>query len=89
MDIEDWRSKIDAIDDQILLLLNTRAGCCIAIGQLKETREMPVYSPIREKRIIERMVTNNSGPFSADGVRRVFERIIDESRKLEKDELTK
>ncbi len=86
MDIEDWRREIDDIDLQVLKLLNKRAEYSIAIGDLKFERNLPVYSPEREKLIIERLIDKNPGPLTGDSVRRIFERIIDESRKLEKDE---
>lgn len=89
MDIEDWRGKIDEIDQQILELLNERARCSIEIGNLKQERHLPIHSPDREKAIVCRLVDQNGGPLSGEGVRRVFERIIDESRRLEKDELKK
>lgn len=85
MDIEDWRQKVDDIDLEILFLLNKRAELTIEIGKIKKEKQIPIHSPEREKLIIQRMVNANSGPLSCDGIRRVFERIIDESRKLEKD----
>ena len=86
MDIEDWRRKIDEVDSEILRLLNLRARYSIEIGHIKQQRHLPIHSPEREQAIVERLVRENGGPLSHDGVRRVFERIIDESRKLEKDE---
>lgn len=85
MDIEDWRQKIDAVDSKILQLLNQRAQYSIEIGKIKNHQDLPVYSPEREDEIMQRMVEQNSGPLDNEGVRRVFERIIDESRKVEKD----
>ncbi len=85
MDIENWRARIDDIDLKILRCLNERAKYSIEIAHLKKELLLPIYSPDREARIIQRLMDENSGPMSDDGVRRVFERIIDESRKLEKD----
>lgn len=85
MDIVDWRDKIDEIDSRILELLNRRADFCNKIGEIKAQRGIPIHSPDREKLIIERTQEENGGPLSNEGVRRIFERIIDESRKLEKD----
>ena len=89
MDIADWRDQIDEIDTQVLHLLNRRAEYSIAIGDIKFERKMPVYSPEREARIIERMVRENPGPLSSGAIQRIYERIIDESRKVEKDECQK
>lgn len=84
MDIENWRRRIDEIDGKLLRLLNERAEHSIAIGRIKEKRNAPIYAPEREKEIIHRVISENPGPLSADSVRSIFERIIDESRKLEK-----
>ncbi len=89
MEIHDWRKKIDAIDAEILCLLNKRAECTIAIGFLKAKHHLPVYVPQRETEILNRLMSENRGPLTADGVKRIFERIIDESRKLEKDKMLK
>ncbi len=87
MDIENWRRKIDQVDLEILRLLNKRAQFTIEIGNIKKQRLLPFHSPEREKLIIQRILKENPGPLGSDGVRRVFERIIDESRKLEKEAL--
>ncbi len=86
MDIDGWRLKIDEIDSQILRLLNERAQFSVNIGHIKERGNLPIHSPEREKAIIQRVQKENGGPLTGDGVRRVFERIIDESRRLEKRE---
>ncbi len=85
MDIEDWREKIDEVDTQILELINKRSEFSIKIGEIKTDKGIPIHSPEREKIIMKRMQKANPGPLSVDGVLRIFERIIDESRKLEKD----
>lgn len=84
MDIDDWRRQIDVIDSEILRLLNRRAQCTIEIGKIKRGKQLPIYSPEREKEILERLRNENEGPLSGESLQRVFERIIDESRKLEK-----
>lgn len=83
MDIEDWRAHIDAVDLKILHLLNERAGYSLAIGEIKQRRQLPIYMPEREKQIHARLEQLNQGPLSNAAVRRLFERIIDESRCLE------
>jgi len=89
MTIEEWRNKIDAIDSEILRLLNQRAECTSEIGLIKCQENLPVYAPEREAAILQRLAEENKGPMTQDGVRRVFERIIDESRKLEKERILK
>ncbi len=65
-------------------LLNSRSACAVEIGRLKRQVGLPVYQPDREKWILERVADNNPGPLDSGAVRRVFERVIDESRRLER-----
>jgi chorismate mutase len=82
--IEEFRRRIDQIDDQLMKLLNSRSACAVEIGRLKRRVGAPVYQPDREKWILERAERNNPGPLDSGAVRRVFERVIDESRRLER-----
>ena len=83
-DIEDWRKRIDAIDEQMMRLLNSRSACAVEIGKIKRALGLPVYSPDREAWILDRVARENPGPLDNTAIRRVFERIIDESRRLER-----
>ncbi len=83
-EIEGWRARIDTIDEQLVRLLNSRSACAVEIGRLKRRLGLPVYSPEREAWILERVMRDNPGPLEPTAVRRVFERIIDESRRLER-----
>lgn len=82
--IQEWRRRIDAIDEQLMRLLNSRSACAVEIGRLKRRVGRPVYSPEREAWILERVARENPGPLDAVAVRHVFERIMDESRRLER-----
>ncbi|HKY04745.1 MAG TPA: chorismate mutase [Blastocatellia bacterium] len=84
MDIDDWRDEIDAIDEQLVDLLNRRSQCAIEIGRIKRKLGLPVYSPARETEVINHVVRASRGPLDAGAVRRLFERIIDESRRIER-----
>jgi len=82
--IDEWRRRIDMIDEQLMRLLNSRSACAVEIGKVKRALGLPVYSPEREAWILERVMRENPGPLDPTAVRRVFERIIDESRRLER-----
>ena len=82
--VDDYRRRIDQIDDQLMKLLNARSACAVEIGRIKRHIGMAVYQPDREKWILERVARNNPGPLDSGAVRRVFERVIDESRRLER-----
>jgi len=83
-DLVPWRDRIDTLDRAILLLLNERAICANAIGHIKKKLQMPVYVPSREQEVLRNVVTSNMGPLSGEAVRRLFERVIDETRSLER-----
>ena len=83
MDIEDWRAKIDEIDEGLLTLLNRRMSFALEIGKIKAENGEPVYSPDREALIRDRIKALNSGPLSDEAVDRLFWLIIGESRSLE------
>ncbi len=82
--LHEWRRRIDLIDEQLMRLLNSRSACAVEIGKIKRALGLPIYSPEREAWILERVMRENPGPLDATAVRRVFERIIDESRRLER-----
>ncbi len=81
--LQDLRQQIDTLDDQILDMLNRRAEVVVAVGKTKEKSQGEYYVPSREKAIYERLSARNQGPFSNDGVRRVFREIISASLSLE------
>ena len=83
-DIAPWRDRIDALDRAILLLLNERAVCANAIGHIKKKLGMPVYVPSREQEVLRNVASTNAGPLSDTAVKRLFERVIDETRSLER-----
>ena len=78
------RTEIDRIDLELLALLNRRTAEVEQIGAIKKESDLPVYEPKREDEVFRNVVTHNAGPLPADAVRRIFERIIDEMRTLQK-----
>ncbi|MGE5314443.1 MAG: chorismate mutase [Acidobacteriota bacterium] len=83
--IDDWRIRIDDIDRRLVDLLNERAHCADEIGKIKEKLGLPAYSPKREQEVLDNIMKHNHGPLSDIALRRLFERIIDESRSLERE----
>ena len=84
MTIEDWRKEIDEIDEMLVKLLNQRSNCAIELGRIKRELGLPIYSPDRETQVIEHVTGINGGPLEPEAIRRLFERIIDESRSIER-----
>lgn len=83
MELSDWRARIDGLNQQLLELLNERAKCAQAIAELKKKKMLPVYDPLREKQVFEAVLGMNNGPLPDDSIRRIFESIIVEHRRLE------
>ena len=84
MTIDDLRREIDRLDSELLQIFNQRADFALKIGEIKKAQGLPVYDPAREKLIFQRMKTENPGPLDDDAIVRLFERVIDESRRLER-----
>jgi chorismate mutase-like protein len=82
-EISIWRRRIDKIDLTVLRLLNKRAQCVDKIGQIKKQIGVNVYSPKREKEVLQNVSVLNPGPFSRDAVQRIYSCIIHESRNFE------
>lgn len=88
MDIEDWRKKIDELDRKLVALLGERAKAAIAIGKLKRDTSMPIYEPDRERVVFENVQEANRGPLPGRDLVRIYERIIDVMRNIQKEEIT-
>jgi chorismate mutase len=85
--IEELRTRIDMIDDQLVRLLNVRVACAMEIGKLKHEAGLPIYQPDREAQVLAKIreaATTLSGPLESEAVVRIFERIIDEARRAER-----
>lgn len=78
------RTKIDALDLRILALLNERTSVVELIGRTKRELDWPIYEPKREDEVYRNITEHNTGPLPPEGVKRIFERIIDEMRNVQK-----
>jgi chorismate mutase len=85
MSLSDWRRQIDEIDRKLVELLNQRSRCALEIGKLKQADHLPLYQPDREREVLENAGRANAGPLTHDAIRRLFERIIDEARSVERE----
>ena len=87
MDIEDWRKKIDALDRKLVELLSERARAAVEIGKLKRDTSMPIYEPDRERIVFTNVQDVNPGPLPGRDLVRIYERIIDVMRNIQKEEI--
>ena len=83
-DLTRCRVKIDALDVQLLELLNQRTEIVEEIGRIKEALSLGIYEPKREEQVFSNVLKHNKGPLQPDAVKRIFERIIDEMRMVQK-----
>jgi len=83
-DLVHCRARIDAIDVELLALLNRRTEIVEEIGRIKESLAIGIYEPKREEQVFANVLSHNGGPLPAEAVKRIFERIIDEMRTVQK-----
>lgn len=76
MELEAHRAEIDAIDRQLVSLLNERAGHSLAIRTLKPALGMKLYDPAREGEIFERVCAYGEGPLRDEGLREIYEALL-------------
>lgn len=84
-DLASLRARIDALDAQLLKLLNERALIAKDIGTIKSRDGLPIYSPEREERVLRNLVEKSEGPLTAEALRAIYREIMSASLALEKD----
>jgi len=85
--LEQLREEIDKIDEVIVRLLDSRARCAYTVGRLKHELGRPIYEPAREAAVIAHVRKVNDalgGPLDGDAVARLYERIMDEARRIQR-----
>jgi chorismate mutase-like protein len=82
--LEEYRVLIDQVDQRIVALLNERTGVVEEIGRVKRSTDLPIYEPRREEQVFANVTGCNRGPLSQEALRRIFERIIDEMRHIQR-----
>ncbi|MCS7080168.1 MAG: chorismate mutase [Chloracidobacterium sp.] len=81
--LAEYRRLIDETDAQLVALLNRRAELVIAVAHVKQASGLPIHIPARELEVLTRVTAHNAGPLEDAAIRRLFEHIIAESRRLE------
>lgn len=83
-EIDGLRQRIDELDEALVKLLSARAECALAIGRAKKELGLEVYQPAREAEVLAHVQLLNQGPLDNGAMKRLFERVIDEARRLER-----
>jgi chorismate mutase len=82
--LDDLRKRIDTLDEMLVRLLNSRAACALEIGRAKKQLGLAIYQPAREAEVLVHVQDINRGPLDDGAIKRLFERVIDEARRLER-----
>ena len=84
-DVRQRRDEIDRLDAELVRILNLRASLALDLARLKQGLGWEIRDPERERQVLRRVIGSNPGPFDHTGIRRIFRRIICESRRMEKE----
>lgn len=87
LNLESLRDEIDQIDEVIVRLLDSRARCAYTVGRLKHELGRPIYEPAREAAVLAHVRQVNDalgGPLDGDAIARLYERIMDEARRIQR-----
>ena len=82
--LERLRRNIDDVDAVLVKLLNQRAQWALDVGEVKSGAGIAIYQPGREAEVLAKVQDRNKGPLGVEAMRRLLERVIDESRGLER-----
>lgn len=85
-ELEELRSEIEAVDQQILDLLNNRASIVQEIGKLKEMQGVKRFDPVRERKLLDLIADRNQGPFETSTLQYIFKQIFKASLELQEDD---
>lgn len=83
-DLARCRERIDDLDRQLIAVLNERTAVVEEIGRIKQALRLAIYEPKREDQVLANVTKHNHGPLTHEAVKRIFERIIDEMRTVQK-----
>ena len=86
--LDELRVLIDDVDRRIVALLNERTRVVEDIGRVKRHADLPVYEPKREEQVFANISGVNQGPLAPEAMKRIFERIIDEMRRIQRVRMT-
>ena len=80
--LEEWRQQIDALDSELVRLLNQRAAIACEIAVIKVAAGLPAYDGKREEEVLARVAEKNAGPLDQQSITAIFRGIIQETRRL-------
>jgi len=84
MNLDELRKQIDALDEQIVHLLNQRAEIVVEIGKIKAAQGAPIYAPDRERAVLDKVRRANRGPLPASTIEAIYRELMSGSFALER-----
>src|SRR5512136_305889 len=84
MSLDELRKQIDGLDEQIVDLLNQRAQIVVEIGKIKSAQGAPIYSPDRERAVLDKVRNANRGPLPTSTIEAIYRELMSGSFALEK-----
>jgi chorismate mutase len=82
-ELSDWRAAIDVNDRQLVQLMNIRARLACDMAKVKHELGLGITDPVREKEVLARALQSNAGPLDSGAIMRIFESIIEETRRVQ------
>src|SRR5262245_41936340 len=76
MPLDDLRRRIDAIDDQILALLEQRADVVAVVAREKQDKHLPLHDPEREREVLDRLAKKGAGSFPREAILAVYREVM-------------
>jgi len=84
-DLVELRHRIDALDGELLKLLNERTAIAREIGVIKSRSSLPIYSPDREIKLLRSLIERSEGPLRPEAIRAIYREIMSAAIAVEKD----
>lgn len=78
------RLGIDAVDQELLTLLNRRAALSLEVGRIKAKDPGIIFKPLREREVLDALAARNPGPLPEDHLRALWREIFSSSRALQR-----
>lgn len=85
-ELDELRLKLDEINEKLLELMNERAAVVQEIGHIKTKQGVPRFDPVRERQMLDDLVSKNKGPFDDNAIRHLFKQIFKTSLDLQEDD---
>ena len=82
-DLSAWRGEIDKLDREVVVLLNRRAQCVLALAPMKRQQGRAVFDPTREQSVLSNILASNAGPLADEALQRIFKAVIAEMREMQ------